>query len=86
MEGERRGVVVERVHSCREVRRVGGEGGWVQVTETFDEVRIASRGFGILDVGYKSEVSCGGLWMAIGYQGLLTVFVRMHLTEVVSTG
>ena len=36
---------------------VSGGGGRVQVTESFDEVRIASRGFGILDVGYKSNVS-----------------------------
>lgn len=27
-----------------------------QVSEDFEEVRIASRGFGILDVGYRSEV------------------------------
>lgn len=27
-----------------------------QVTEDFDEQKIPSRGFGILDVGYRSKV------------------------------
>lgn len=27
-----------------------------QITEEFEEVPVQSRGFGILDVGYRSEV------------------------------
>jgi hypothetical protein len=29
----------------------------MQVTDDFEEARISSRGFGILDVGYRSKVS-----------------------------
>lgn len=28
-----------------------------QITEEFEEVPVQSRGFGILDVGYRSEVT-----------------------------
>lgn len=28
-----------------------------QITEDFEEVPVQSRGFGILDVGYRSQVS-----------------------------
>lgn len=28
------------------------------MSEDFEEVPVQSRGFGILDVGYRSEVSC----------------------------
>jgi len=29
-----------------------------QLTEEFEEVPVQSRGFGILDVGYRSTVKC----------------------------
>lgn len=30
----------------------------LQLTEEFEEVPVQSRGFGILDVGYRSTVKC----------------------------
>jgi hypothetical protein len=41
------------VHADLQVTIIGFH---VQITEDFEEVQVQSRGFGILDVGYRSQV------------------------------